>query len=225
MTPHTPSAALPPVQISLSQTLATVSAQLPEDAVSVRDLLRLIGEQGMLFLCIILVIPFLTPIPIPGVSTVFGMLIMLISFGVIINRVPWLPKRMLDRSVSSQAMSRVLEHGARLFARFERLMRPRLLYLTRAGASRINGALLFLAGLLLIVPLPVIPFSNMLPGLAILCLAVGMLQRDGVFVILGWLLIAVTIIYFAAIAVGILAAGGSLMSLFSEAAVTAPPGS
>lgn len=224
MTPHSTSVEFTDTQTSLSQTLAAVTAQLPEDSVSVRELLRLIGEQGMLFFCIVLVIPFLTPLPLPGVSTVFGILIMLISIGVIANRVPWLPHQLLDRPIRSQPLARVLQHGARLFARIERFVRPRLPYLTHhASTNRLNGMLLFVAGFLLIIPLPVIPFSNMIPGMAILFLAIGMMQRDGVFVIIGWTLVAVTILYFGVIAVGVIAAGGSLATLFTEAAASLTP--
>ena len=66
-----------------------------------RDLLELIGEQGMLLVCVFLTLPFLLPVSIPGVSTVFGLAIILIGVGVTLNRVPWLPRRILDRPLST----------------------------------------------------------------------------------------------------------------------------
>ena len=101
----------------------------------------------MLFFCIILTIPFLTPIPLPGVSTIFGALIMLIAIGVVLNRVPWLPRPLMDRRIASQQLAPVLDGGAQLFARFERFIRPRWLVLTHgATTNRLNGVLLFIAG-------------------------------------------------------------------------------
>jgi len=204
-------------QGSLSETLSQVAETLPPETVTVRELLALIGEQGMLFFCIIMTIPFLTPIPLPGVSTVFGALIMLIALGVIANRVPWLPGPLLNRTISSPQLAKVMQSGSDLFRRIEVLIRPRLHALTKdATTNRLNGVVLFLAGFLLIIPIPFIPLSNMIPGYAVLFLAAGMLQRDGVFVLLGYLLVLVTIIYFGAIAVGVVVGGQSLAILFQE---------
>jgi hypothetical protein len=50
-----------------------------------------------------------------------------------------------------------------------------------------------------------IPFSNTFPALAILCLAVGLLQRDGACILLGYCANVGTIIYFT-----VLIAGGGL---------------
>lgn len=209
---------------SLSDTLTQVAGTLPAGSITVRDLLSLIGEQGMLFFCIIMTIPFLTPIPIPGVSTVFGALIMLVGLGVIANRVPWLPGILLRRPIATDQLGKVMLAGADIFKKFEMLIKPRLLALTNAGTiNRLNGVLLFLAGFLLIIPIPVVPFSNMIPGYAILFLGAGMLQRDGVFVLIGYLLVVVTIVYFGAIAIGVVAGGQSLIIIFQEPTATLLP--
>ena len=52
--------------------------------------------------------------------------------------------------------------------------------------NRCNGLLIMLAALLLMLPLGAIPFTNAMPAWAILLLAIGMLQRDGLFVALGY---------------------------------------
>src|SRR5690606_16460665 len=149
----------------VAATLIDVAEVLPEGSITLRDLLSMIGEQGMLFFCIILTIPFLTPIPLPGVSTVFGLLIMLISLGVILNRVPWLPRQLMNRGISSSQLNPVLRRGSQLFSKIERFIRPRILALThKATTNRLNGFALLLGGAVLILPLPIIPFSNTLPG-------------------------------------------------------------
>jgi hypothetical protein len=207
----------------LSGTLAEIAQSLPPNHITVRDLLAMIGEQGILFFCIILTIPFLTPIPLPGVSTVFGLLIMLVSLGVIFNRVPWMPRQLLDRPIASEQLGQVLTRGSQLFAKVERFIKPRMLGLTNKGTTnRMNGVILFLAGALLILPLPVIPLSNTIPGWAVLFLAAGMLQRDGIFVLIGYLLVLITFVYFGALVVAALAAGQTLMSLTQEAAIWLP---
>jgi hypothetical protein len=177
----------------------------------------MIGEQGLLLFCILLIIPFLLPVSIPGVSTVFGAVIILISFGVILNRVPWLPGRLMDREFETAQLVPTLQKGAQMLTRVDRIIRPRLLALTNgAVANRVNGLALLLGGILLIFPLGLIPFSNTLPALAILFLAVGILQRDGLFILLGYIMLVATIIYFGALALAAIAAGSGIASLMGS---------
>jgi hypothetical protein len=205
------------IESSLATTLNNVADSLPDGHVSVRYLLSTVGEHSMLFMCIILTIPFLTPLPLPGVSTIFGLLIMLIAMGIIFNRVPWLPGAILDRPISSEQLAAVMKRGSQLSAKIERFIKPRLRLLSSTvTVNRINGMLLFLGGLLLIVPIPFIPLSNMLPGYGILFLAIGMLQHDGMMILLGYLITLLTLLYFIAIAVGVVLAGQSLSVLFTE---------
>jgi len=201
----------------LSAALTDTARSLTSETVSVRELLGMIGEQGMLMFCIFLIIPFLVPVSIPGVSTVFGLVITLIGVGVTANRVPWLPARLMGKRVQTSNLARAFEHGARLVARLERFLHPRWNALTRgSGINRFNGLMLVLGGVLLMAPFGFVPFSNTLPGLAILFLAIGMLQRDGVFVLLGYLAIVATIVYFAALIAAAVAAGVGLSRLLGS---------
>ncbi|CAG1014053.1 MAG: exopolysaccharide biosynthesis protein [Anaerolinea sp.] len=205
------------VKLSLSETLEHVAKSVPEGKITIRDLFHLVGEQGLILLIMILTIPFLTPLPLPGVSTVFGALIMLISLGVILNRIPWMPGIMLRRTVHSDQLVPVLERGAALMRRVERFIRPRLLALSGSETiNRLHGFMLFFGGFLLIIPLPVLPLSNFLPGWGLLLLGAGILQRDGYFIIAGYILNIVTFVYFGLVFLGVLLAGGSLIQLFRE---------
>jgi hypothetical protein len=70
------------------------------------------------------------------------------------------------------------------------------------GMARVNGLMLVASALLLMVPFSLIPFSNTLPGLAILFLAIGMLQRDGRSIVLGYTTIVLSALYFAFLLLG-----------------------
>ncbi len=196
------------IEKPLSAALAEMADSMRGESITVRELLEELGEQGMLMCSIFLIIPFLVPVSIPGVSTVFGLVITLIGVGVTANKVPRLPERLLDRQVATAPLAAAFEKGSRLLARLEQFVHPRLQALTRgARIARFNGLMLVLGGLLLMVPFSFVPFSNTLPGLAILFLAVGMLQQDGAFVLLGYLAILATIIYFGILAAAAIAAG------------------
>lgn len=204
-------------QENLSQALMKTIHSISGETVSLRQLFELIGEQGLWFLCALLCIPFLIPVSIPGVSTVFGAAIILIGVAILMNRIPWLPKRIMDRPLATAQLIPTLERGMDWVNRIDKYIRPRMLGLTEgAMMSRINGLALVFGGILLIFPFGFIPFSNTLPALAILFLVVGVLQRDGVFVLLGYLMMVVTVAYFAFLIGGAIVAGASLTSLLKS---------
>lgn len=201
--------------LSLSQTLAQMANSITGETISVRELLALVGEQGLLLGMMILTIPFLVPISIPGVSTVFSLVGMLMSAGITLNRVPWLPDFLLDRELDAQKLSQSFERGAGLMNRVDRFTHPRLTKLTGGRTMNlINGSALFFGNVLLLFPLGLVPFSNTLPAWALLALSAGMLQRDGLLILIGYLLLIATVIYFGVLAFGALAAGQGLMGLF-----------
>lgn len=201
---------------SLSETLSSIADSIKGERITLRDLLELIGEQGMLVFCMFLTIPFLLPVSIPGVSTVFGLVILLIGIGVTLNRVPWLPGKLMNRAIERVHLVHALERAAKLFARLDKLIRPRFLVLTHGTTiNRVNGLLLVVAAVLLMAPFGTIPLTNTLPALAILCLAAGMLQRDGLFVVVGYLAIVLTIVYFIILVGGAILAGQGLTSLLT----------
>ena len=72
-------------------------------------------------------------------------------------------------------------------------------------------AAILVGTLLLMLPLGLIPFSNTLPGIAILLLAVGMSQRDGLLVAAGYGMIVLTLVYFSFLAWAAWAGGRSLI--------------
>jgi hypothetical protein len=202
-------------QKRLSETLSEISQSLPDQYVTLRELLAQIGEQGLLLCCMFLTIPFLLPVSIPGVSTVFGIAIILIGLGVTMNRVPWLPRRLMERRLSTEHLAQAFEKGAHLVSRLERFIRPRLNALTHNSAmNRLNAIGVVIGGILLLFPLGLVPFSNTLPALAVLLLAIGILQRDGVFIIAGHIMNIVTAVYFGFLALAAVLAGQGLMSLF-----------
>ena len=199
--------------VTLSLALKRTIASIQGDSVTLQQLLTLIGEQGLLCFCTILTIPFLLPVSIPGVSTVFGLVIILIGVSVTLNRTLWLPDRLLHHRLASNQVVPMMEKGIQFFSRLESWMQARLPVLTGSELiNRINGLSLTGGGVLLLFPLSFIPFSNTLPALSILLLALGMLQRDGIFILAGYLALLVTVLYFGGLAVLVFMGGQNLLS-------------
>lgn len=192
--------------------LRRTATEIDSESVTLRELLERVGEQSLLLFCTLLTLPFLLPVSIPGVSTVFGIVIILIGVGVTLNRVPWLPNRLMNRGITRDHLLPVLEHGARTFDRLERWVKPRLQGVTTGVLmNRINGFVLTFSGILLLFPLSFIPFSNTLPAFSILFLTFGMLQRDGYFIVAGYICLSLTLVYFVGLALLVIMGGYTLL--------------
>ena len=180
---------------------------LPAEALTLAELRDALGHDGPLFLAALLTLVFLIPVSIPGVSTVFGAAILLIGICRLFNRVLWLPHRVLARPLPAAKLRDGLNTGLSWFRRVEAISRARRWgWLAAPGPlSALNDGALILGAVLLMMPFGLIPFSNTLPAVALLLLAIGGLQRDGICIVLGHLANVVTIAYFA-----LLLSGGSL---------------
>lgn len=194
----------------LGETLTHAIDGIEGDTVTLRNLMAAIGEQGLLVLCAIATLPFLIPVSIPGVSTVFGAAIVLLSAAITMNRLPWLPQRILDRPLSTAKLLPALRKGVAIVSKLDAWVRPRLPALSAGGMARANGLVLTFAGLLLMAPFGLVPFSNTAPAVAILLLTMGMLQRDGLFVLLGYVATVLTVVYFSVLFYAAWQAGGAL---------------
>lgn len=183
-------------QVRLSAALATAEAAVREPSVTLRELLAMLGEQGLLVFCGVLAAPFLLPVTVPGMSTVLGLPMLLIGFAVMVSRVPWLPQRLLNYALPAATVRLVLGKVRGWSERFEHLVRPRLLGLTGGRAiNALNGALVIFAVLLLMAPIPLVPFVNSIPALAVMLLCFGMAERDGAVIGLGYLTTLVATVY------------------------------
>lgn len=181
----------------LSQLLNSLIDDIRGDTITLKDLLQRTGREGMLLVCALSTLPFLIPVSIPGVSTVFGAAIVLISVALFLNRLPWLPERIQNKPMDAKRLVPALRKGAAVVGKLDRWVKPRWHAWTSPAWVRVHSAAVVFGGLLLMAPLGLIPFSNTAPAVAILFLAIGMLQRDGIFVLLGYVGLVVTVVYFS----------------------------
>jgi hypothetical protein len=193
---------------SLRERLQAVMDRLPVGGVTLVEIRDLIGPDGLMLLTAFLTLIFMVPVSIPGVSTIFGGAILLIGVSRLSGQTLWLPKSFEKRMVSTEKLRTAFNRGLVWLHRLERVSRPhRLKWLTSEGLIGVANDLgLVLGAVLLMMPFGLIPLSNTLPGLALLLLAVGILQRDGVCILLGHVMNVVTLIYFA-----VLIGGGGVL--------------
>ncbi|HEY8995526.1 MAG TPA: exopolysaccharide biosynthesis protein [Lacunisphaera sp.] len=180
----------------LSEELAALRASAGERAITLREVILTLGGRAYLLLVLLLSMPFITPIPIPGLSTPFGLAIALIAFRLSLGQRPLLPKKLQRKVLPAGFLAKVFRFTEKVLRFFERFLRPRFTFLTDTPLLvQLHALLMLLAALALLLPLP-IPFSNSFPAWTILLLAAGLLERDGLFILAGYLVFVGGVLFF-----------------------------
>ena len=186
----------------LSRALREIAESLPGERTRIGDLMDRLQGRVYTLLLMLLCLPFCQPITLPGLSTPFGVVIALLGLRFAFRQRPWLPKRLLNTCIPNRLMQRVLDGSARILYALEKLLHPRIHRLFSLPYTQfLSGAAIFICGLLLLLPLPV-PFSNLLPALAVILISAAMTERDGAMLLAGGGVFAVTLAFFAAIFLG-----------------------
>jgi hypothetical protein len=189
--------------MKLSQLLSQLLVEYTDRPLPLSILLEKVGNSGFGTIAGILIIPMLIPLPIPvaGFSTLFGSGIMLVGCQLALGyEKPYLPKRIARLELSPAASQNILKQIDRLLRPLERMSRHRLAKFSNSWwGCRISGACLAWAALLMSLPLP-IPLTNLIPAYTILFLAIGLLEFDGLFILIGYGMTIATTIFFASIA-------------------------
>jgi hypothetical protein len=165
----------------LSAILTAIAKGQDRERISIADLLHALEHRAVGALMFIFAVPNAIPVP-PGVSAVLGAPLIFLAFQMMIGRRPWLPRVITDRSLSRVDFEKVVDLTAPWLAKAERLMRPRLQVLSRPPAEYLVGLVCLVLAIILFLP---IPLGNMLPAFTICVLALGVLERDGVWVLIG----------------------------------------
>lgn len=180
-------------------------------------LLRTEG-RGLYLAMIILCLPFITPIPLPGVSTVVGSVVMVLACRLALGLPPRLPRFLGEHPLPPGMQRAVLSGSVKILRWIEKYAKPRRTQWLGWPAARAGNALVLLfLGLLLALPIPpVMLFSNSLPGLAIILMAVSMMEEDGLMIWVGYLSTLLTVAWLAVSAGVIVAFFSKFMSWFMD---------
>lgn len=197
------SARLPHPAQPLSAELAQLQDGLAGRPATLRLIVGLLAGRAWELLMILLVLPALLPVTVLGMSLPLGLAVTAIAAQLAFGRLPWLPRWLLDKELPAGSLGKVLGATRGVVGWLERVLRPRLLAVTGTRwLHALHLLVVCLTGLLLAQPLP-IPFTHKLPALTILLLTAGLMERDGVVVIAGYVAMLVTLAWYVAVGAAI----------------------
>lgn len=152
---------------------------------------------------LVFVLPEVPPIPLPSASTVLAIPLIVISAHLaLFGEGSLLPARLQAASMPHSVFVAAARYLAPVFRWIERASRPRWLWLARR--ERLLGLVCLYLSIVLILPIPLL---NAPPAACLAAVALGMIQRDGVFIaagIVGGLIVT-------GVLIGVIDAAGSLL--------------
>ena len=182
----------PPVR-RLSQDLRAILREADGRAMTVAELESILQGRGFAMFILLLSAPFI--VPAPGLSIPFGIALMLLGLRIAIGQKALLPAFLLHRTLTYKTLERVITPLAKIAERFEKRIRPRMHFLQdHPWAINLIGVGIVSGGFLLSLPLP-IPFSNGFPAVSNMLLAAGLMERDGLLVLWGYVVGVLSWIY------------------------------
>jgi hypothetical protein len=188
-------------------------AERTEGSTTLREILDHFGERAIGAMLVVFSAPLVLPMP-PGVSAVLGLPLIIFTAQLTVagSRRAWLPKGLAARTLRSRDVAGVVRRILPLVRGIERLLRRRLTWLLVPLSLRLVGLVAFLLSVIVFLP---IPFGNMFPSLAIAVLGLGLVERDGLAVLIGWLVAVASLAFMALISRALLAA---TITFFTELA-------
>ncbi|MBF9058754.1 exopolysaccharide biosynthesis protein [Rhodobacterales bacterium HKCCSP123] len=170
---------------STSERLGQLAADATGETVTLDWILEQLRERAFGLFLLVLALPCCIPF-LYGIPQIVALPLLFVSGQVMIGRrLPWLPARLGARTVTSEGLATLARRSEPWLLRIEAVSRPRLIALTHRPLDQLVGVALVLFSGSILVPLPA---TNTVPGIAVVIVAMGLLQRDGLLVILGMVL-------------------------------------
>ena len=171
---------------SLSDLLDDLKASTLGEEITLKTLLEAFHERGFGFFLLLFALPAALPVPAIGLNAIIALPLLILTAQQAIGRhTIWLPEGWLAKSVSKNKIDGYIDTANPWVKKIETFIRPRLPFITQGLSSNMIGILGFFMALAVSIPLPL---TNTVPSIGIVCMAIGVIMRDGLAVIIGILI-------------------------------------
>ena len=174
---------------TLSDVLDDIAGKVDDGVgthLTVGDILDSVGRRSYGPLLLVVGLFAISPATIvPGMTWFAAAVTLLVAGQMALGmRRTWLPRGALQAELRREALRSGVDKG-RSFAKWvDRLLKPRLTFLTKPPFVNLV-ALLCICAALITFPLGLIPFAPLAPGFAVVFFGLGMVARDGLWLALG----------------------------------------
>lgn len=178
--------------------LRTLLKKSQDETMTLGEFISSVGAYTQPLLILIFSLPLVVFVVLPGISNLFGIVIIFLGISLAGGKSVWIPKRYQQKKFSGKRIHKILGVVFKVIGWLEKATRPRLHFLFAQPFSRVfHGIIFTITGVCLALPLP--PGSSLPPALAAATLSLGVLEEDGLWVLIGYFFLAVNIAFFFAL--------------------------
>ncbi|MBJ7449559.1 MAG: exopolysaccharide biosynthesis protein [Parachlamydiales bacterium] len=156
-----------------------------QSSVSFSEILNSFEGKGTALLLLILGLPACLPVQIPGLAILFALITAILGVRMALGKQLWLPKKLLNKKISKKSLEKIVGKTIKVIKKVQPFLKPR--YLHFAKKTKMHGILIFLLGAYLAIPLP-IPFISMVAGFALVVMALGLIEDDGLWILISYII-------------------------------------
>lgn len=172
-----------PPPLRTSQLLNRLVDRVEGDSATIGWLLEELRLRAFGYAMLVFSLPSCLPMP-PGIPTICGLVLAIVGIQMIIGtRGLWLPSFLARRTIGKERLRAMVAWGTPWIERLERFATPRLAIFTGAIGHRLVGGLVLVLAIIMTLPIPLL--GNMPPAIAILIIAIGFTEGDGLIVSIG----------------------------------------
>ncbi len=173
------------------------------ETVSIGEMMDAFGERAFGLLIILFCLPNM--IPTPGIGSLFGVPLLMIALQMAAGRPkPWLPRAIEAKTVQRATLVRMVDAVEPRMRRIEAILKPRWTFLFSSAMDRAIGVFAALCAISIIIPLP---GTNFPPAIALILIALAVMEEDGLYLGLGGLIGAAGLTYTTILVGGLSYAG------------------
>lgn len=180
---QTQAAAAEPRPTRTSELLRDFAHALDSDRVTLAEIVSGLGDRGLGVLIAIFALPNILPstVPFGNVATGIPPLVFAVQLMLGVDHLI-LPGFLARRKIGTHWLKALAPRVADVLSWFERLLTPRMEWVTGPRAERIVGVIAIVLALVSTLP---IPFGHNLPALGLVLIGLGLIERDGLAILIG----------------------------------------
>lgn len=190
----------------LSESFLNIEHLCAPEEIELGELFENLSSRGHAFPSLVFSVPFFFPVPIPGLSVLLGIVIMMGGVGLVLRKKPWFPKTWAKKKIKTSVLKKVAHFGVKASIWIEKITVPtkRVIFKSPVWLAQMSGILIVICGFLLALPLP--PGTNFPPAFSIFFLSLGILEENLALMFIGFITFGVNIALFYGILLGVLKA-------------------
>ena len=170
-----------------SESLKIIGQKTEEGKTKIYEIIEDFKESAVFLAMVFFALPVAIPLPYPpGFTTIMGIPMMLLSLRMISgSKKVRLPARINNYEIKNSTLKMICNKMVPIVETMEKYIKPRLFFAKSAYCEKFVGFISLMASIAVALP---IPLTNAIPALGVAVMTLGLLNKDGYTILIGFLI-------------------------------------